>query len=253
MKRTALSTSLALATATMCGVAFADGPIDGKIYGKINISYQVNDNEQDGGDYSLNSNASRFGFKGDSLLEDVALSVIYKIEFETYIDDGEKNADQTLKQRNSYVGLRGGFGTVKAGKFDTPLKKAQGKFDLFGDLSGDIKAVMEGENRASNILQYSSPKIADGVVLTAAIIPGEESTDSEADGPADGLSASISYKNDTLYLALAIDSKIDGQDTQRLVVSYSVDDLTVSGMVQSAETTDGSLYAHGEIVPIVQG
>ena len=54
-------------------------------------------------------------------------------------------------------GIKGSFGTVWAGKHDTPTKLAQGKIDLFNDLEGDIKNTFEGENRVSNIVAYSSP------------------------------------------------------------------------------------------------
>ena len=50
---------------------------------------------------------------------------------------------------------------LKAGKFDTPFKVSQGKIDQFGDLRGDINEIVGGSERANNIIQYSSPKIAD--------------------------------------------------------------------------------------------
>jgi predicted porin len=43
--------------------------------------------------------------------------------------------------RDSFVGLRGDFGTLKIGQFDTPLKVIRGKVDQFGDRVGDIRNV----------------------------------------------------------------------------------------------------------------
>ncbi|MFP3442472.1 hypothetical protein R0K18_32545, partial [Pantoea sp. SIMBA_133] len=78
------------------------------------------------------------------------------------------------------------LGALIAGKFDTPLKSAQGKVDQFNDLQADIKNIMAGENRTSNIVQYSSPRLFDAVGVSVAVIPGEEqSAGAENDGPAD--------------------------------------------------------------------
>ena len=113
---------------------------DATIYGKANVSFQSTD---EGGDSitEVVSNASRIGFKGSESLSD-GLKAIYKFEFEVQVDDGEKD-DKTFTQRNIYVGLQSDSkGTVIIGKFDTPLKVAQKKVDLFSDLEGDIKSIL---------------------------------------------------------------------------------------------------------------
>ena len=251
-----LAAAIAVAMSSGSAFAAADGPIDGKVYGKINATYQMNDNEVKDSTYKLESNASRLGFGGATEL-DGGISAIYQIEYEVYADDGtdDKADSHALNQRNTYVGLKGGFGQVLAGKYDTPLKAAQGKFDLFNDLSGDIKAVIEGENRQNNIVQYSSPKLGGGIVATLAIVPGEEQgtdgadlgTEVDADGPADSISGSIAYDTNGLYLALAMDSDVVDQDIIRLVASYTMGDITLAGLYQNAEESeDGETYANGK-------
>ena len=49
--------------------SFASGPIDGKVYGKANLSVVSQD---DGGsnEWNLNSNASRLGLKGATKISD---------------------------------------------------------------------------------------------------------------------------------------------------------------------------------------
>ena len=241
----------AIAVAMSSGSAFvaAEGPIDGKVYGKINATYQMNDNEVADKAFKLESNASRFGFAGATELEG-GISAIYQIEYEVYVDDGVDSGTtdtRTLNQRNTYVGLKGGFGQVIGGKYDTPLKAAQGKFDLFNDLSGDMKAVVEGENRQSNILQYSSPKLGGGIVATLAVAPGESQGTDDMDGPADSISGSIAYDANGLYLALAMDSDVVEQDIMRLVDCYSMGDITLAGLYQNAELAEDTVfYKNGE-------
>ena len=122
-------------------------------------------------EWKLNSNASRLGVKGKSEIAE-GLTLVYKAEFEIVVDDGDCKG-QTFTQRNIMGGIKGSFGTVWAGKHDTPTKLAQSKIDLFNDLEGDIKNTFEGENRVSNIVAYSSPEI-NGFSSTVAMIPGED-------------------------------------------------------------------------------
>ena len=86
--------------------SFAEGPIDGKVYGKANLSVVSQD---DGGsdEWNLNSNASRLGLKGATKISD-GLEVVYQAEYEVCIDSGSCKG-QTFKQRNTFAGLKGNF------------------------------------------------------------------------------------------------------------------------------------------------
>lgn len=187
-------------------ISFADkGPI---VYGKVNVSYEnLDDGDNDA--WKLQSNSSRLGVKGDLDLDVEDLKAVYKAEFEISVDDGDKDGE-TFSQRNIYGGFEHAkAGTLIAGKFDTPLKTAQGKVDQFNDLQADIKNILAGENRVSNIVQYSSPSIADVVQLNVALIPGEDqSDDAEDNGVADAVSSSIVFDNGSFYGSIAYDSEV---------------------------------------------
>lgn len=185
------------------------------IYGKANVSYQTAD-EGNESFTEVKSNASRLGVKGKLGVEN-DIEAIYQAEFEANFDDGDKGG-QTFTQRNIYVGLKGGFGTVKAGKFDSPLKKAQNKVDLFNDLEGDIKNLITvNDNRPSNIISYQTPAL--GAFLgTVALVSSEE------DGVDDGVSASVTYEQNGIYVSAAFDQNVedDNVDVVRLVGQYNV-------------------------------
>lgn len=78
----------------------------------------------------------------------------------------------TFARRNSAVGLRGPWGALSMGRWDTPFKQTQvGSVDPWGDLQiGDITgaAVRQGSfsQRATNMVQYVSPTVS-GWVLRA--------------------------------------------------------------------------------------
>ena len=243
MQKPLLLTTL-LATLGTAPFAVAEGPIDGKIYGKVNISL-VNTDSDSEDVWKLNSNASRIGFKGATAISD-GLEVFYKTEFEIAVDDGSfdnktggDDTDKvTFKQRNIFVGIKGGFGSLWAGKHDTPTKMAQQKIDLFDNLEGDIKSTFAGENRMSNMVAYSAPKMG-AFSATIAVRPAEDESNSAT-------SYSASYSKDGLYLAVAADSRVLNKDVPmdlvRLVSQYKINGLQLGLMYQDNDTTDESGY-----------
>ena len=228
--------------------SLASGPIDGKVYGKANLSV-VNQDFGSYDEWTLNSNASRLGLKGKTEISD-GLEIVYQAEYEICIDSGDCKG-QTFKQRNTFVGIKGGFGMVSVGKHDSPTKLAAGKVDLFNDLEGDIKNAFEGENRLSNIIAYTSPTM-NGFTTTLAMIPGE-GADVDQDGQddtglSDGLSYSVNYTKDSIYLAIAGDQDIDKQDLLRFVAQYQIDALKLGVMYQQNEDNLGTKDESGYFV-----
>lgn len=248
---------LAIAAAIAApGVALADGPT---VYGKLNVTVDMVDVDAagDADDYDqweVNSWDSRLGFKGEEKISD-SLTGFYTAEFGINVDDGGDSSD-AFSQRNIFVGLKGGWGALQVGKFDTPLKVAQGKIDQFGDTPGDIKYVVIGENRSSDLIQYTTPKFADAIVATLAIQPGEDECDEDAtaggapcdDGLADGFSAAVAYDQGGIYLALAHDSAMASSnpvaaslshwDSTRVVGTVSIDMFEVGALYQMSEVSE---------------
>ena len=247
MNKLMLSAAIA-STIGFASLGYADGPIDGTIYGKVNVSV-VNADDGASDEWKLNSNASRLGVKGKTEIAD-GLYAVYKAEFEMCVDDGDCKG-QTFTQRNIMGGIRGSFGTVWAGKHDSPTKLAQNKIDLFNDLEGDIKNTFEGENRVSNIVAYTSPTI-NGFSSTVAMMPGE-GADVDGDGQddtglTDGISYSVSYSMDNLYIAIAGDQDVDSQDLMRIVAQYKMDALKLGVMYQQNEDNLGTKDESGFFV-----
>jgi predicted porin len=201
-------------------------------YGKANVSINRTD-QNNTNDVDLNSNASRIGIKGSNPISD-NLKAVYQIEYEIFLDDGTDSNKDEFKQRNSFVGLQGGFGKVIVGKHDTLAKLAQGKIDQFNDLSyGDIKNLIQGENRASNIIIYTSP-VFNGFTTKFAFVPDEVSTKSD-----DMISASIRYQLGSLTVnaahedGRAIDSTVDS--LTRVTAEYKFDNLVLGVLYQQAD------------------
>jgi predicted porin len=227
MKKTTLSLAIAALLPAFANAEKVEVEMP-EFYGKVNVSFQST-NEGDESITEVVSNASRLGVKGKIELNH-GLQGIYQAEYQTAVDDGD-NSGSTFSQRNIFAGIKGSFGQVKIGMFDTPLKKAQKKVDLFNDYDGDIKSVISAsDKRTKNTTQYNTPKMA-GLVATVANIS------SEVDGGKDGLSSSLTFSKDKFYAAAAYDSDVRAEDVNviRLVAQYSIADITLGALWESED------------------
>lgn len=228
-----------LAVLTVCPAVLAAGP---EIYGSLNLGLQHVDDESEPDDFwEVENHASRFGVKGEADTDYEGLGVFYKLEWEIDVTDNANGADDHIKARDQYVGLQGGSGEFIAGRYDTPLRDAQGELEQFNDMDADIKTIMAGaENRESNIVQYTSPKIANAVTVTVMAIPGEDPGAGNG-GLSDGTSVSIGYENESFYLAAALDSDVEDDDTDasRLVSIWKSGNFGVGGLLQTSDFGTG--------------
>ncbi|PSF14542.1 porin [Marinobacter shengliensis] len=238
---------LALAIGSMVvapSVAMADkGPT---VYGKVNVSYENFDNGTDDA-WRLQSNSSRIGVKGDLDLDVENLKAIYQAEFQIAVDDGD-NSGQTFSQRNIFGGFQHKqLGTLKAGKFDTPFKVSQGKIDQFGDLEGDINKIVRGDVRANNIVQYTTPKLADAFSVNLALIPGE-AAGTDRDGVADSISSSLVFDNGSIYASIGYDSEVSTTlndlgsstlvDAFHIAAKANIQNFELGALFQQSENSD---------------
>jgi len=271
MKRNLIA--LAVAAAFITPMAANAAP---KVYGKLNLSVESYKKDLDASandeEYTrLQSNASRFGLKGeDELTAD--LSAVYQIEWGVDADQGLDTVDasgkvtniEKITQRNRYVGIKSQqFGTVKIGKYDTYTKLAQGEIDLFNDFAGDMAFTIAGENRINNVIGYESPKFMDTQINVMTQTQDTVSTQAKPSKIKNGSSVSIVHQNEEmgLYVALASDFGIDGDtslfskresNTLRLVGSYKIADLTLNALysmssaVVDTKRADGNMYDDAE-------
>lgn len=151
---------------------------------------------------AVSSNASRLGFKGDEDLGN-GLSVLWQIEQGVALDTGV-----AFSPRQTFVGLAGGFGTVLAGKLDTPDKVASGPLDIFADTRADFNALVGGDVRADNVIAYISPDLG-GAKILAAYIPSTSNDNliqTQDQNDQSAISLAGTYSNGPVYAALAYES-----------------------------------------------
>ena len=219
------------------------------VYGKLWISVESQDTAS-GTEVDMVSNASRLGIKG-SMDFGEGIEAIYQAEYEIDPVDGtaDESKDRTFKQRNSFVGLKGSMGTIFLGKHDTATKKSQKKIDLFNDLAGDIKNILQGENRMSDLVGYTTPKI-NGFSATFNAIKGTEGLGDDSIG--DSTSTSISYDSENFYIALAFDSELKGYDSTRLTLQIPFSRSQLGIMFQDSEKLSTGVEEDGYVISFSQ-
>lgn len=120
---------------------------------------------------AVDSQNSYLGFRGERKLGSSGLKGIWQIEQAIEIDTG--NTDATFSNRNSFLGLAGGFGTVKLGHMDTIYKEYGQVESIFGLTSGNFispsnvlsqigignSSTARFHERAESTIQYQTPEM----------------------------------------------------------------------------------------------
>ncbi|MCC5809623.1 MAG: porin [Ectothiorhodospiraceae bacterium] len=250
-KHLALAVAAAMATPALASA--------NEIYGRAHLSVDYLDNGDEGA-VNVSSNSSRLGFRGNAEL-DYGLTAIYQIESEVQFD----REGSSIASRDSFGGLRGDFGMLRLGKFDTPLKALRGRADFFGDQVGDARNITRNrgltqtengaqqgfDERFRNSIHYRTPSFG-GVVLDVQYSTNEEADGYTDNNDNDAISAAISYSQGPLFAGIAYetyngDADIDQleRDVIRAVLSYDFGVVRVAGLVQTASDPDDNVYGIG--------
>lgn len=237
---------------TVASAAHAEVKTDGllEIYGRASFSV---DKLDDGDKYSrmnLSSNASRLGLRGSKKIGE--FTGIWQIEQEIQFNmsNGTSDTNNRLASRDTFAGLQGDFGTVRAGKFDTPFKVAREPFNLFGDQLGDMRNLTrvgdaKFDERLNNMLEYQTPVMGGFQAKLAYSFHSGTSatTTSGVEKKEDATSLSLGYKASNLDATLAYetygsDTTTTGKrDATRAALSYKLTpELRLAGFWQAANS-----------------
>ena len=221
-----------------------------KLYGKLWITLESQDTSL-GSEVDMVSNASRLGVKGNIDIRE-GIEAIYQVEYEVDPVDGtaDKKKERTFKQRNSFVGIKGSYGTLFMGTHDTAFKISQNKIDLFNDLAGDIENILQGENRMKDFIGYTTPKSRGGISATFNTIKSSEGLG--YDSINDSTSISLNYKTKSLYAALSIDSKLKGYDSTRLSLQIPFNRTQIGIIYQDTKNLGTGEKKDGYVVSMLK-
>lgn len=177
---------------TIGGIPVKAGPLGPLIdnttvtlYGSIDVSGDIfNPSVFDQGTkLGIASNISSFGIRVRHNLAPYGwegMAVVAQLESQVDVS-AAPNERAAFGTRDSFLGVEGPWGAIKAGKSDTPYKKSTAAMDPFSRTLGDYNSIMGntgGDNRAefdwrmNHAVWYESP-IFNGFQFSALASPGQ--------------------------------------------------------------------------------
>jgi predicted porin len=248
---------VALAVLAASGAAMAQSSVT--LYGVADVGFAVEDNGTTSTTRmdSSNLNGNRWGLKG---AEDLGggLKAIFVIESGFSLDTGAQASATSLFNRQSYVGVSGGFGTVKFGRQMNSVYSNSGTFDPFGDaLAGDTARLLNYQgSRTDNAITYAYA--ASGFRGEFQYALGEVAGNSSASRMIGGF---VGYKNGPIDVVLTTQDTRNATDTDSTKVTllggnynfgFAKAFLTFD-MEKGTGTTDLRHLVVGATVPIASG
>ena len=182
---------------------------------------------------------SRIGFKGHEHLGN-NLNAIWQVEQNTSIAGGDKE----WASRESFIGLEGGFGKVRAGKLDSTVKNTSDNVDQWESSNGalNMSVFTRVDERAVSV-RYDSP-VFSGFSASVQYTPRDNANPSDKythnDATRDTYYAGLNYENSGFFGQYAggfrknAVSEKDGH-VHRLVGGYDANNLFVSVSGQYAK------------------
>ena len=209
--------ALAVAGACVAPAAFAQTASPVTLYGRVYVSVQ---SVKASGGPAASNVPSKMQISDDSSLlgvrgtEDIGggMKVFFQLET-AFKTDSNVTA---FAQRNSGIGLQGGWGSVLAGRWDSPYKVISYSVDMFGDLNlGGITAALHDRGNfdrlEQNVLQYWTPSFGGFTAkLSATANEGKTSTLNPRN-----TAANLVYAKGPLMVAYAWEEHKDVSATNR--------------------------------------
>ncbi|WP_111643260.1 porin [Marinimicrobium alkaliphilum] len=225
----------------LVGVMPAVQAADVQVYGYIHVALELLDDGNDYSELNMASRASNLGFRANRDLGNYTL--LAQLEQGVDMDTGTA----FTVRRNTFVGLRGDFGMVRVGHFDTPFKAARGPANLFPNQLGDIRSITrvpgsaaangQLDERTSNTLAYQTPRFGDlQFDIAYSMNQGSRVEDGEDSSV---VSFAANYRTDSWHIAGAYEAW--GEDAGggereglRLAASYQLNaDMRLMGFYQN--------------------
>lgn len=232
---------LAASLTLLAGVATAQ-ELAYQVYGYANVSTDMQNNG-DESEIFVSSNSTRVGFKGALDTDNDMFTVIFQYESQA---DFNNNGNETAawSSRNSFAGLKGDWGKLIWGRYDTPLKTLGRSVEFFSDRIGDARnATSFGglwDRRENNMIMYATPALGEMIVVTGQFVPDQ--------GVEDGslFSASAVYDRDQFMAGVAYEAHgkalEDAYDPTDPDASESSAGIRVAARYQGAKLGVGGLF-----------
>ena len=221
---------------------------DMTLYGRAHLSADILNDGDDYSEFNVSSNSSRLGFKGERQFAD-DLTAIFQIEQQIDFDD----SGTEFATRDTFAGLKGDWGMLRVGKFDTPFKRARGPANFFGDQVGDMRNLTRTndhgrfDERFRNSIHYRTPSL-NGLVWDIQYSADNSGQSTVEDAENRAVSTSLGFRNGPVNVVLAYENQsiyraFDADEPDTAALDYNADAWRLAGSYQiTPEFRLGALY-----------
>ncbi|SBS26680.1 Major outer membrane protein P.IB precursor [Marinomonas spartinae] len=247
--------ALAVSSAAFASIsAYAAEDTTVGFFGNIQYAYVTKDPKVGNNTNAFEDNGSSFGFKGESKVSDMTTAyfyVKYKVPATRNATTGTSAGDIKFKMDKAFVGLKGDFGNVKVGSFDSIYN------DAIQDPIDQLEYISMTNNKTSakgKTVAYFSPTISGFQVQVSAGLgeddgTGVKSIQSNSNTTYTGV---VKYSNDLVTVALGYDSLTNQNkatvgaanalgDTVGITATVMpIENLSVSGKYEKTSDADSS-------------
>ena len=196
---------------------------------------------------AVDSQNSYLGFRGERKFGNTGLKGIWQIEQSVELDTGTG----VFSNRNSFLGLAGGFGTVKLGNMDTIYKEYGQVEEIFGLTSGNfispsnvLSQIGVGNSstasfhlRAPNSIQYQTPEFQ-GFQAGLQYSPDETKNDVGNTLNKELWSMGVKWESGPLYLSAQYERHKDFFGASNNIAVTSLKNNDAAGLANGAHSKD---------------
>lgn len=251
---------IALAVGSVATVMAVPAMADASISGRAHVSVDQYDNGAKS-KTDVSSNSSRLRFAANKEVSEgltAMMQLEQQINFDRRTDNEAGARGDTFTTRDSFFGLKyDGFGTVRLGFFDTPMKKVRSRTDMFGDRIGDARNMTQGtfDQRFHNSIHYQTPSF-NGITFDVQYSTDNRATNSQQAEVADlreSVSTSLTFKVGDLNAIVAYENQGQGdgekdREGYRVGATYNISSgFRVAGFYENANkySNDNNVYGLG--------
>lgn len=183
-------------------------------YGLLDVGLESNDDGRVNRTV-MQSYSSRIGIRGDRALS-TGLKGVFQVETKVAPDSSDNS--KAFASRNSYIGLKGGLGTIAWGTHDTPFKELKDNVKMLEGNADTMEHIIHGKANAAiganfhtrpmNTVQYWSPNWS-GFEVKLAYSPDEIKGAAPDKTLRKNFSSSLEYEYGMFNVGIATDRKAD--------------------------------------------
>ena len=238
MKKVITILTALLATSSV----FAAG--EHQLFGEAGAALVYSDHE--GSNAELQNDSSDFGIKGSIGIPETDTKAIYKLKLGLNIADKNSNESDAIKLSDTWIGLKGSWGKIIAGRENTSLD-----WGVLSDpevVTGPFAAFLDGGSTLNNNIQYTSPSFGPFKAQFGTSLSEDTSVDDVYYG---ALELDFTHDNNGFGIAIGLEN-YDEKQIIRTAASYTINNFRIGAIHESKDVNGFEVRDENDVMTAYQ-